>query len=268
MGVEAVAREAHESTVVDRLARAGLVSRGVVYLVVGLLALSVVLGGDERTDKAGALRAIADRPLGEPLLVVMVVGFLGYAAWRLLSAAVGHRDDDEPKRTGKRLLSLGRGLFYAGVAVTTVRFLLDGQQSSDDQTPSLTARVLETTGGQTAVFVLGAVVVGTGLGIAVRAARQKQEKRLERYRIPDALRTPVTVVGVVGLVGRGLVIALVGAFLVKAAWQFDPDEARGLDAALQELAEQPFGRGLLSLAVVGLVGYALWSFVEAAYRET
>lgn len=268
MGVEAVAREAHESTVVDRLARAGLVSRGVVYLVVGLLALSVVLGGDERTDKAGALRAIADRPLGEPLLVVMVVGFLGYAAWRLLSAAVGHREDDEPKRSGKRLLSLGRGLFYAGVAVTTVRFLLQGQRSSGDRTASLTGQVLATTGGQTAVLVLGLVVVGTGLGIAVRAARQKQEKRLESHRIPPVLRTPITVVGVVGLVGRGLVMALVGAFLVKAAWVFEADEARGLDAALKELAEQPFGRGLLSLAVVGLIGYALWSFVEAAYRET
>lgn len=268
MGVEAVAREAQESTLVDRLARAGLVSRGVVYLVVGLLGLSVVLGGDERTDKAGALRAIADRPLGEPLLVVMVLGFLGYAAWRLLTAAVGHRDDDEPKRTGKRLLSFGRGVFYAGVAVTTLRFLLAGQRTGDDQTPSLTARVLETPGGQSAVFLLGAVVMGTGLGIAVRAARQKQEKRLESYRVPDALGVPVTVIGVVGLVGRGLVIALVGAFLVKAAWQFDPQEARGLDAALKELAEQPFGRGMLSVAVIGLLGYALWSFVEAAYRRT
>lgn len=268
MGVQSVAREAQESTAVDRLARAGLLSRGIVYLVVGLLGLSVVLGGDERTDKSGALRAIADRPLGEPLLLVMVVGFLGYAAWRLLTAAVGHREDDEPKRTGKRLLSFARGIFYALVAVTTVRFLLAGQGTGEDQTPSLTARVLETTGGQTAVFVLGAVVVGTGLGIAFRAARQKQQDRLESYRVPDALHVPVVVIGVVGLVGRGLVMALVGAFLVKAAWQFDPQEARGLDAALKELAEQPFGRGLLSLAVLGLLGYALWSFVEAAYRKT
>lgn len=265
--VEAVARDVHESAAVEALARWGLVSRGIVYLVVGVLALSVLLGGDERTDRQGAVKAIADRPFGEPLLVALVVGFLGYACWRLLSAAVGHREDDEPKRTGKRLLSLLRGGFYAFVAVSTIAFLLS-QQTEEDKTPIRAARVLDTTGGQTAVFVVGVVIVGIGLGIAFRAARQKQEKRLESYRIPDRLRTAVTVVGIVGLVGRGLVIALVGAFAVKAAVRADAQEARGLDASLQELSEQAYGRGLLGVAVAGLIGYALWSFVEAAYRKT
>ncbi len=268
MSVEAVAREVHESTAVDRLARWGLASRGIVYLVVGLLGLSVVLGGDERTDKQGALRAIADRPLGEVLLIGLAVGFLGYACWRLLSAAVGHREDDQPKRTGKRLLSLVKGIFYTGLAISTIRFVVTGGRSTDDGTPGLTARILETTGGQTAVFVIGAVIVGTGLGIAFRAARQKHEKRLESYRIPPRLRTPATVVGIVGLVGRGLVIALLGGFLIKAAVEFQAREARGLDAALQTLSEQSFGRVLLAVAVVGLIGYALWSFVEAAFRKT
>jgi hypothetical protein len=266
--VETVAREVHESSAVEHLARWGLVCRGLVYLVVGLLALSVTLGGDERTDKNGALQAIADRPLGELLLVSMVVGFLGYSAWRLLSAAVGHREDDEPKRTGKRLLSLGRGGFYLFIAFSTVRFLVEGQRPQDDRTPGVTARVMEHGGGRTAVFVTGAVVVVVGLGIAVRAARQKQEQRLERYRIPSSLLRPVSVIGVVGLVGRGLVMALLGAFLVKAAVEFEPQEARGLDAALKELSEQAFGRGMLSLAAIGLIGYALWSFIEAAYRRT
>lgn len=268
MGALAKVRRAQDSDVVSGLARWGLGSRALVYFVVGLLALSVLFGGDEETSKDGALRAIAGRPLGEVLLVAVAAGFFGYAAWRALSAAVGHRDDDEPKRTGKRLLSGAKAVAYAGLGLSTLRFLASDQRPKGDRTPSLTAKVLEAPGGQTAVLIFGLIIVATGLGIAVRAALQKHEHRLESKRIPDGYETAASVVGIVGLVGRGLVLALLGGFLVKASVQFDAKEARGLDAALQELAQQPFGRVLLGIAVVGLIGYALWSLVEAACRET
>ena len=61
---------------------------------------------------------------------------------------------------------------------------------------------------------------------------------------------------------------MIGGFLVKAAAQFDPKQAKGLDAALKTLAEQAYGRGLLLVAAIALVAFALWSFAEAAYRET
>lgn len=264
--VEGKARQAHGSEAVEKLARLGIAARGLVWLVVGLLALSVVFGGDEQTDKGGALRVIADKPLGEVLLVVLVVGFLGYAAWQLLEAAVGHQKDDGAKRWGKRALSLGKGLVYAFLAVTTIQFLLRGG-GGEDQTQSRTADLLGRTGGRTAVGVIGVVLVVAGIVIAVRALKEKHSKRLKQYRLPDQLKRPAVVIGIVGLVGRGAVIVLIGFFLVRAAWTFDPAQAKGLDAALQSLAQQPFGRVLLGVAVVGMLGYALWSFIEAAYRR-
>lgn len=267
MTAQSTAEQVHDSAPVAWLARLGFASRGLVWLVVGLLAVSVALGrNDERTDQAGALSAISDRPLGGALLVVLVVGFLGYAAWRLLDAAVGHRDDDGAKRVGHRLLSLGRGLLYLGLALTTTQFLLRGSEQQD-QTGSRTADLMSRTGGRTAVGVLGVVLVVVGLVVAVRALMKKHSEHLEHYRVPDRLRRPAVAVGVVGLVGRGGVFALIGAFLVKAAVEFEPEEAKGLDAALQVLAEQSYGRVLLLAAAVGLVAYALWSFVEAAYRD-
>src|SRR3954447_4744351 len=92
------ARDAEDSTTVEWLARLGLASRGVIWLVVGLLAVQVALGNNTQADKNGALRAIADKPLGELLLVVLAIGFLGYAAWRLLEGAVGHRDESDDKK--------------------------------------------------------------------------------------------------------------------------------------------------------------------------
>lgn len=264
--VEGTARQAHRSDTVEGLARVGIAARGLIWLVVGLLGLAVVLGGDEQTDKGGALREIADRPLGELLLVVLVAGFLGYAAWQLLSAAVGHRDEDGPKRWGKRAVSLGKGLLYAALALSTLRFLLNGIPAPD-QTGSLTARLMSQPGGRTLVGLVGVGLLVAGVVIAVRALREKHTKRLKQYRLPRSLRRPAIVLGIAGLVGHGAVFALIGTFLVRAAWQFDAAQAKGLDAALQALAQQPYGRFLLAVAVAAMLCYALWSFVEAAYRR-
>lgn len=263
--VKDVAREAQDSTAVSWLARLGLFSRGVVWLVVGLLAGQVALGDNKQADKNGALRAIADQPLGKVLLVLLVIGFVGYAAWRLLEGAVGHRDDDGAKKWGKRLASLFRGGVYLFLAASTATFLLRG--GGNDKTQSTTARVMAHTGGQTLVFVVGAGLVVGGLVMAFRGVKQKFEELIEGWKMPDGMRKLTKAVGTTGLVSRGLVFALIGAFLVDAAVRFDPHKAKGLDASLKTVAHQPFGRVLLIAAALGLVAFALWSFIEARYRK-
>jgi len=264
--VEQTARSAQGSRGVELLARLGLASRALVWLVISLLAASLVVGrADEQTDQNGALRAIADQPLGGAVLVVVAVGFAGYALWQLLDAAVGHRDHDGISRTARRIVSLGTGVVYLFLAASTLLFVQGG--GSGDQTTSRTAELMSRPGGRTAVAVLGAGLVVGGLVIAVRGGLAKHSERLENYRVPDRLRRPAVVVGAVGLVGRGGVAVLIGVFLVRAAVQFDPQEAKGLDAALQSVAGQPFGRVMLAAAVVGMLAYSAWSYIEAAYRE-
>lgn len=263
--VEGTAKQAHTSDSVQTLARVGIAARGVVWLVVGLLALSVVFGGDQRTDQGGALRAIADKPLGKVLLGVLVVGFLGYAAWRLLSAAVGHKEEDGHTRSAHRVASLVDGLVYIFLAVSVVRFLTRGE--SNDVTASRTAELMAKPGGRTAVGLLGVVLVAIGIVLAVKALRRHHVDKLRRSQMPSWLRGPAVTIGVVGLVGRSFVLALIGVFLTLAAYRFDPAQAKGLDAALQTLAQQTLGQLMLLAAVVGMLAYALWSFVEAAYRR-
>lgn len=226
----------------------------------------MLLGGSEQTDQGGALRAVSDTPFGTVLLVVLAVGFLGHALWRLLNAAIGHRDERKPKKRWlARAGSLVRGLVYGALGLATVRFLLGG--SGQDQTRSLTARLMAETGGRMLVGVLGLVLVGVGIAMGVKGVRHDHAEKLQTSRMPAGLRSPAVKIGVVGLLGRGAVLALVGAFLVRAAVLFDPREAKGLDAALQTVAAQPYGQVLLALAVLGVLAYAVWSFVEAAYRR-
>jgi hypothetical protein len=263
--VKEAAQQAEDSTAVVWLARLGLFSRGVVWLVVGVLAVQVAFGNNKEADKNGALRAIADKPLGEGLLIVLVVGFLGYGAWRLLEGAVGHRDEDGAKQWGKRIASLFRGGVYLVLAASVVKFLVSG--GSGDKTKPLTARVMSHTGGRALVLCIGAGIAIAGLVMAYRAVRQKFEKLIEGWQMPDGLRAATKVVGTSGLVSRGLVFVLIGAFLVDAAVRFEPDKAKGLDATLKTVAHQPYGQALLLLAALGLVAFALWSFIESRYRK-
>ncbi len=258
------AARAHNSPWVERMARLGLLSRGMIWLTVGLLAFQVAVGHAAQADRQGALRKLAGEPFGHTLLIVAVAGFLGYGTWRLLHAVVGHAEETSAaKRWAKRFGSLCRGLLYLGFAVSTVGFLLHG--SKGDKTTPLTARVMAHTGGQWLVGAIGVGVVVGGLAMAVTAARGKFMKRLHtgQVRWPRAVKA----VGAVGLGGRGLVIALIGSFLVRAAVTYDARAAKGLDASLKSLAGQPYGRVLLVAAAVGLVAFALWSVAEAAWRK-
>ena len=261
------ARDVHDSRAVEWLARLGLASRGTVWFVVGLLLVSVLSGRSEDTDASGALRAIADRPYGDVLLVALAVGFAGYGGWQLLTAAIGHRRETDPKkRAFERASSLARFVVYTALAVLTARFLVPGGDEGD-RTSSVTADVMSYPGGRLLVGLVGVAVAGVGAQKAVKGARRKHREDLEQYRIPRACRRPAIGLGVVGLVGRGLVLVLLGAFLVSAAVRFDAKEAKGLDAALQTLAGRPYGVVAFVVAAVGLLAYGLWSWVEAVYRD-
>ncbi|MDX6223787.1 MAG: hypothetical protein QOE64_163 [Frankiales bacterium] len=259
------AKQAVDSKPVEWLARFGLVSRGVIWLIIGLLALQIAVGGGGEADRKGALRAIASKPLGHTMLVALLIGFCGYAIWRLLEAVAGHRDEEGAKRWVKRAASAGRGVLYGSFAYSVISFLSSGGGGKGDNTKPATVRVMSHTGGRWLVGAVGLAVLIGGLVIAVRGVRAKFLEKLKP--LSSAMRTTASLLGRVGLVGRGLVIALVGWFLLHAALIFKASSAKGLDQSLKTLAGQPYGELLLGAAAIGLVSYGLWSFIEARYRK-
>lgn len=263
-----LAERAEDSRGVQHVARLGLAARTLVWLVVGLLAASVALGGDQQADQGGALRTLSESPLGGVLLVALALGFLCYAGYRLLCLAVGHRDDpDSRKRWAHRAKSGGEALVFVAAAVSVVRVLAGGGGDSEQETTSATATLMELPAGRTMVGLVGVTALVVGLVLVVRALAHAHDDKLEWRRLSPRWWRPAMWLGAVGLTGRGLVVALLGGFLVNAAVRFDPQQAKGLDAALQALAGQPFGTGLLVLAAVGLLGYALWSLAETVYGD-
>ncbi|WP_329274795.1 DUF1206 domain-containing protein [Streptomyces sp. NBC_00691] len=265
------ARRAHRAQVVRAGARAGFVARGVLYLLVGALAVRIGLTGtSEQADRGGALEEVVSTPFGSVLLWALGIGLAGMALWRLSEAlfgAAGPKGD----RAGKRALSGGRFVFYAVSAFFVLSFAVgdrgSGAGSTDKQSHDLTSRLLALPGGPWWVGAVAAGVLGAGLWIAGRAVLRKYRKHLERQRMSRLQRRFMDVSGIAGGVGRGLVFAAVGLFGLKASIESDPGEAKGMDDALRSFAQTPAGPWLLIAVAVGLVLFGVFSFGQSKWRE-
>lgn len=270
------AQRAANSVWADRLARLGFCARGLVYAIVGVIAMQIALGSGrgagEDASKDGALREIAERPLGRPLLVVLAVGLGGYAAWRASEAIWGKRDEeDEHKRTAKRMGSAAKAVLYAAFLASTVQFITGGASQGggggDEQEETLTARVFELPGGRLIVGGVGLAIIAGGIYVGYRGLAQKFDKRLDSSEMGPTTGRLVDVLGTVGLAARGLVFGVVGFLLVRAAIDYDAEQATGVDGTLKLIARQTYGQVLLTVTAIGIIAYGLYSFAEARYRE-
>jgi len=263
--------DAAESTWLERLARAGLAARGLLYVVVAVLALKVAAGHDEtRADKQGAMQAVVRQPFGRLLVLLLAVGFAGYAMWRFVEAAVGPPDEPDPsKATLKRVGSAARGLLYTALFVSAVQLVIwSGIESgSDDAQSDWTARVLDWPGGTWLVVATGLAIIGGGLYVGWRGLSRKFRKRLKSAEMGTAERRWIVGFGTVGMVARMIVFSMIGVFLIGAALRHDPDQAVGIDGALKRLADRPYGPTLLFVVALGLAAYGVYSFAEARYRR-
>jgi hypothetical protein len=261
------AQQAANSDAFNKAARIGFLAKGLVYALIGALAIQVAFGQSEQTDQQGALQSVADKPGGSFVLWLMVLGFVGYAVWRFSEAAWGRRDEtDEKKRTVKRLGSAANGLIYLGFGILAFRTVTAGS-SGGSTSADVTATVLKWPGGQTMVFVAGLVVIAIAIGLTVRGLKTDFEKHLDTGRMSQTTFKAVRRLGQVGYVARGVVFGLVGIFVCKAAMDYEPDKASGFDVALKSIAGAPFGQFLLVLAGLGLICFGAYCVAEARYRR-
>ena len=267
--VSDLTRRATNSSWVEGLARAGLVARGVLYLVVGVLALQVALRQQSQSpDNSGALAALAHQPLGKVLLAAVAVGFAGYALWRFLSAVLDVEGrGDSAGAWARRGADLARALLYTALFTAAARLVTGSSGEDRTNEADLTAKVMRLPWGRVAVALVGMAIMGGGLYNGYRALSRKYKDKLSTGSMTRSGRRWVTRVATAGLSARMVVFLLIGGFLVKAAVRYDPNEAVGVDGALQRLAAGTYGPWLLGVLAVGLFMFGLYSLVEARYRR-
>jgi hypothetical protein len=266
----AASKQAARSDWVERMARLGLVAKGVSYGLVGALAIAVAVSGDgETTSRQGALALVADESYGPLLIGALALGFASYALWRLAEAVFDRSSEGtDPKGLAKRAGYLGRAVIYGGLTFAAVQLLLGrGESSGHEQEQRVTARVLEWPAGRWLVGLAGVALVGAGVYNAFRAVTQKFEEKWETGKMSATERRWLPRISSLGLLARFVVFALIGAFVVRAAYDYDPHEAIGLDGALEKLVQTSYGPLLLFVVAAGLLCYAVFSLVEARYRR-
>jgi hypothetical protein len=249
------------------LARPGLIARGVVYGVIGVLAIKVAVGSaGTAPNQQGALQAIARQPFGKLLLIALAVGLAGYAGWRLVRAATG-RGAEERDSGLKRLAAAGSALAYGALFVVAVKVLAASASGSSSNPSEATAGVMGWSGGPVIVGLAGTVLIGVGLYQGYRALARKFLDEANTDQMSRQVKRAYEVLGIFGHLARMVVFGLTGYGLLGAAIEFDPHKAVGLDGALRELADHSYGPLLLGIVAAGLIGFALFSTAEARFRR-
>lgn len=256
---------------VERLARLGYAAKGVVYAIVGILAVQAAFSsGGETTDTKGALGTVAAQPFGKILLFFLTIGLIGYVIWSFVQAIKDpeHHQSDEPKGLARRLGYAITGLAYGSLAFSAVQLIRgSGDASSGNSQQDWTARLLEQPFGQWLVGLIGAFIIGLGFYQLYKAYQAKFRKQMKLQEMSQTEETWATRIGRFGEASRGIVFTIIGFFLIQAARQSDPNQVRGLDGALQALAQQPYGPWLLGIVALGLVAYGIHMGVQAKYRR-
>ncbi|MEU2717272.1 DUF1206 domain-containing protein [Streptomyces sp. NPDC007205] len=267
------ARRAADSTTLSVAARVGFAARGLIYVLVGVIALRIAVGqdrGGRQADRGGALEELAGKPFGAAMLLGLGGALAGMALWRLSEAVFGGAGPNGDKPS-KRVAAIGRCVFYVFACYSVLSYAAgdrgSGSGSSDQRTNDVTAMALRWPGGQWLVGTAGAAVVVAGLWVAVRAARMKFREDLRAGAMPSGARRSTDLFGVIGGVARGVVFAVAGVFAVVAAGRHQPGEAKGMDDTLRAFRDLPAGPWLLGVIALGLAAFGVFSWCSARWRR-
>jgi uncharacterized protein DUF1206 len=250
------------------LARSGFVARGVIYGIIGILAVKLAVGaGGTTTNQQGALKTIAHQPFGKVLLILVAVGLAGYALWRLVRALLGHGPEDSDSGFD-RVAAFGSGIVYAGLCAIAVEILLgSGSAGGSGNANKSAAGVFGWPGGTWLVGIAGAILIGIGLYQGYRGLSRDFLKDSKTEQMSARVRNWIEWVGSFGHLARMVVFGLVGVFLIKAAVDYNPSKAVGLDGALAKIAHASYGAFLLGIVAAGLIAFGVYSLSDARYRR-
>jgi len=260
-----------------KLGRLGLAARGIVYIMVGYLAVAAAAGrGGKLTDKQGALVEIDRLPFGDAILWVVAVGLIGYVTWRILQGVLD-LDAQGTSRKGlsKRAASLSSGVAYASLSTAALSAALGKSRLHFGSAPSRgdaaaqdwTAWLMSQPFGQWLVGIAGAVVGGVALYQFYQAISCRFTKHLRGEGLTREQETWSRRAGQMGYASRGVAFSLVAWFLVNAALHSNSKEAGGLAKALRTLSHQPHGTWLLGIVGLGLALFGAYSIIESRYRR-
>jgi hypothetical protein len=266
--VKHTASRAADSKPLEYVARGGFIGYGIIHLLFAWILFQVAFRGSrQESDQSGALKTLAGNDLGKVLLAVIGVGMIGLAIWQAFEAAIGESGPRTKTAIAERVVSGVRAVLYLWLAFYAFKILNGANASMAQNQQSKSATIMAHSGGRWLIGLVGLVVLGVGIGIFVYGWKKKFLEHLNTQQMSPSVRKSTTRLGMAGYLAKGVAYAIAGVLVVTAAVTFDPNKARGLDAALKTLAGHPWGVWLLSLIGLGIAAFGIFCFAQARYRK-
>jgi hypothetical protein len=253
---------------VHRFVRIGYVAKGVIYLLIGTLALRLALGdGGRLTDSSGALNTIVRQPFGMALLALLAAGILAYAGWAIAQAIL------DTKRKGTRAsglmdrgLSIIKGLVYGAVGVEAMRMVI-GARGASQNADDYARTAMQFPLGGVLLILVGVGVTIYGITQISMAWKSRFDDDLDQRQLRREGGTWVVNIGRAGIGARGVILVLVGIALARAGFVERASEAGGITEAMWTLFAQPYGQLLLAAVAAGLMCFGLFQILHARYAR-
>ena len=254
---------------IEKVARAGYFSKGVVYCLVGYIAFRSAIGhGWRNANTHGAFRELLSKPLGGVLLSVVGAGLIGYAIWQTVRAVLDpEHPEGGPRRTGIRIVHGLSALVHLGLAAQAFKMVAGRHVSGGQHAAHWTALLMDKPFGVFLVAANGAGFLAFAAYQFFRGFHQKLDRRLQLGSLSEGWKRTAIRIAQFGIMARGASFGVIGWFLLMAAHHHDPNRAEGLSEALHSLSRAPYGRWLLMIVSLGLMGYGIYDFILARYRS-
>ncbi len=245
----------------------GYAARGIIYLTIGVLAFLTTLGlGEGEASSKGAILNLKEQPFGQMLLVILIIGLLGYIIWRFTQ---GIKDADGHGHSFKGVIVRGSlvvsAISHSILCYWTIKLLLHNtEDSSGDSASSSLSAYLGSNITAWVIGIIGLVLVGVGIAHLIKGYKARFEKYMA---IPESQYRWVKRVCQFGLIARGTVWCIIGWVVMRSAFISGTSENKGIADAFEWLRTTPFGSWLTMIVAIGLIAFGFYSFIEAAYRR-
>jgi hypothetical protein len=253
------------------VARAGLIAKGVVYCLVGLLAFMAAfhLGGQStnKADTTGALQFVEDMPAGKWLLLAIGIGLLCYALWRVVEAFTQNKKSDSGvKKAGNKLRLVLSGLGYLALGIAAIKMVLDfSQNSGGNSNQKVASGILNQPMGQWLLGLLALILAGVGIYQIYYALSEKYKKHVSS--LPAEASGIMLKAGKAGFIARGIVWLIIAWMLLKASMQNNASKAGDTSQAFGFLQDSSYGSILLGIISAGFICYGVFCFIRAGYEH-
>lgn len=269
---EQVVHDVTFSPIVSTLARLGYASRGVIYCAIGLSAILLAFGtGGKTSDQQGAIATIGNQPAGRILLGLVLIGLICYSLWGIIRAILNplHKGNDL-RGIAERIGFFFSAIAYALLVLPTYAIIIGGAQPARTgvqgaQTRHYVSELLGLPWGQWLVGAVGALVILVGLFQVYQAIRPDFERQIHLAKLTSSQTKWVKRLGRLGTIARGIVFALIGIYLIIAAYTANSYQVKGFDATLMALLYQPYGRWLMGSIALGLIALGIYSLFAALF---